>query len=244
MTDSNVLDFRKMVDVNTPIIYICNYDFVRVDALVAESVSGAPVEEWNPATGHTDFYTKVPKTQLQVSLADFLKKEYLREPPFDDETYLPTKPLPQKYLVLKEIHDQIEDPQVRSLLLMMAQRRLYDPWYNTTIIIVSTNSRIPSELKSYVSFLEIPLADDEEIARLINEHLVTNEFSSFKDEDIAELASTLKGMTAFEIDRMLDVAMSQNGSLSADDKDMILRRKKAMVKQAGLLEAHRCSRAN
>ncbi len=236
MKSSNVLDFRKMVDVNTPIVYICNYDFVRVEALIAESVSGASVEEWNPATGHTDFFSKAPKTQLPVSLADFLKKEYLREPPFDDETYEPTRPLPQKYLVLKEIHDQIDDPRIRSLLLLMAQRRLYDPWYNTTIVIVSTQSHIPAELNNFVSFLDIPLADDEEIERLINEHLVTNEFTSFKEDDIAELAATLKGMTAFEIDRMLDVAMSQNGSLSADDKDMILRRKKAMVKQAGLLE--------
>ncbi len=225
-----------MVDVNMPIIYICNYDFVRVDALIAESVAGATVEEWTPAAGQVDFGSKVPKTQLPVSLADYLKKEYLREPPYDEETFQPTRALPQKYLVLKEIHDEIEDPQVRTLLLQMAQRRLYDPWYNTTIIIVSTQSRVPVELKSFVSYLDIPLADDEEIAELINQHLTTNEFSAFKPEDIAELASTLKGMTAFEIDRMLDVAMSQNGSLSADDKDMILRRKKAMVKQAGILE--------
>lgn len=236
MKSSNILDFRKMVDVNMPIIYICNYDFVRVDALIAESVGSAPIEEWTPAAGHVDFLSKVPKTQLPVSLSEFLKKEYLREPPYDDETFQPAKPLPQKFLVLKEIHDQIDDPQVRTLLLQMAQRRLYDPWYNTTVIIVSTQSRVPVELNSYVSFLDIPLADDDEIAELINQHLATNEFSAFKDEDIAELATTLKGMTAFEIDRMLDVAMSQNGSLSADDKDMILRRKKAMVKQAGILE--------
>lgn len=40
MKSSNILDFRKMVDVNIPIIYICNYDFVRVDALIAEAVAG------------------------------------------------------------------------------------------------------------------------------------------------------------------------------------------------------------
>ena len=42
---------------------------------------------------------------------------------------------------------------------------------------------------------------------------------------------SLKGMTAFELDRMLDMAMSSNGSLSADDKEMILRQKKLMVKK-------------
>ena len=30
--------FQKMIDVNTPIIYIHDYDFVRVDALIKEVV--------------------------------------------------------------------------------------------------------------------------------------------------------------------------------------------------------------
>ena len=47
---------------------------------------------------------------------------------------------------------------------------------------------------------------------------------------------SLKGMTAFEIDRVLDMAMSKNGSLSAEDQEMILLQKKQMVKKSGLLE--------
>ncbi len=35
---------------------------------------------------------------------------------------------------------------------------------------------------------------------------------------------------------MLDMAMSSNGSLSAEDTEMILKQKKAMVKKSGLLE--------
>lgn len=47
---------------------------------------------------------------------------------------------------------------------------------------------------------------------------------------------SLKGLTAFEIDRMLDMAMSSNGTLTADDQKMILQHKKQMVKKSGLLE--------
>lgn len=60
--------------------------------------------------------------------------------------------------------------------------------------------------------------------------------SKFKEEDREKLMPSLKGMTAFEIDRMLDMAMSSNGSLSAEDTEMILRQKKQMVKKSGLLE--------
>lgn len=35
-----VSNFEKMIDVNTPIIYINDYDFARVDELIAEVVGG------------------------------------------------------------------------------------------------------------------------------------------------------------------------------------------------------------
>ena len=47
---------------------------------------------------------------------------------------------------------------------------------------------------------------------------------------------SLQGLTAYEIDRILDMAMSNNGTLDADDKEMILKQKKGMVKKSGLLE--------
>ena len=63
-----------------------------------------------------------------------------------------------------------------------------------------------------------------------------NCYDNYKDEDRKKLMPSLKGMTSFEIDRMLDMAMSSNGSLSAEDTEMILQQKKAMVKKSGLLE--------
>lgn len=144
----------------------------------------------------------------------------------------------EKYLVLKEIQDYINEPKIKALLLLMSQRRLYDREYDTTIFIVSSVLRVPQEIEKYVSFLEIDYPDEEEINRLIDEHIEVNFYdkNKFKEEDREKLMPSLKGMTAFEIDRMLDMAMSSNGSLSAEDTEMILRQKKQMVKKSGLLE--------
>lgn len=119
---------------------------------------------------------------------------------------------------------------------MMAQRRLYDKDYNTTIIIESTKLQIPDELRKYISFLEIPLPEEEEIRDLIRLHTKINHYDAFDPKDEEKLLPSLKGMSAFEIDRMLDMAMSRNGSLDAEDKEMILQQKKQMVMQSGLLE--------
>lgn len=215
-----------MIDVNTPIIYINDYDFVRMDAIIAEIVGKNKVFEWNPATGTTKF-----RTNQSIGLGDQVTLEQ-----FLIEKYTEDENLKERFLVLKDIQDFIEEPAVKTLLQLIAQRKLYDVEYNTTIIIVSSVLKVPQELEKYVSFLDIPFPNETEINSLIDDHVLINSYDDFKEEDRKKLMPSLKGMTSFEIDRMLDMAMSSNGSLSAEDTEMILQQKKSMVKKSGLLE--------
>lgn len=226
MNKKVISDFQKMIDVNTPIIYINDYDFVRIDEIIVEIVGKSKVFEWNPATGTTNFKTKESQGLGENdTLEQFLRDKYTVD-----------VNLKEKFLVLKDIQDFIEEPAIKSLLQLIAQRKLYDRDYNTTVIIVSSILKVPQELEKYVSYLEIPFPEDDEINQLIDEHVEVNCYDNFKDEDRKKLMPSLKGMTSFEIDRMLDMAMSSNGSLSAEDTEMILQQKKAMVKKSGLLE--------
>ena len=213
-----------------PIIYIQDYDFVRIDEIISCVAGKQKIFEWNPVTGVTNFKTKIGQGFAEVqSLESFLNDKYT------DELLGTAK---ERFLVLKDVQDYLEEPRVKSLLQLMSQRRLYDAEYNTTIIIVSAILKIPQEIEKYVSYLEIPFPDEEEINRLIDEHIEVNCYDKFKfrQEDRENLMPSLKGMTSFEIDRMLDMAMSSNGSLSAEDTGMILEQKKQMVKKSGLLE--------
>lgn len=226
MNKKIISDFLKMIDVNTPIIYINDYDFVRIDEIIVEIVGNSKVFEWNPATGTTNFKTKESQGLGENdTLEQFLRDKYTVD-----------VNLKEKFLVLKDIQDFIEEPAIKTLLQLIAQRKLYDRDYNTTVIIVSSVLKVPQELEKYVSYLEIPFPEDDEINQLIDEHVEVNCYDNFKDEDRKKLMPSLKGMTSFEIDRMLDMAMSSNGSLSAEDTEMILQQKKAMVKKSGLLE--------
>ncbi len=225
MNTKIVSNLQKMIDVNTPIIYICDYDFVRVDELIVQAIDKKKVYEWNPATGRTNFITK--EKQVEESLEKFLEPQYTH----DGEN------LSDSYLLLKEIDDYIDEPKVKSLLLHIAQRKLYDAAYNTTVIIVSTCIKVPQAIEKYVSFLDTDLPNEEEIETLIRKHVeVNHDEEGFDEEDIPKLMPSLKGLTAFEIDRTLDMAMSSNGTLRADDKTMIDQQKKQMVRQSGILE--------
>lgn len=230
MNSQIVLQFQKMIDVNTPIIYIHDFDFVRVDELISKVVGNKDIVEWNPATGYTNFINKA--SEADETLVDFLHSRYKAE----ISKYAPAPE--NSFIVLKEIQDFIDDAKVKTLLALMSQRKLYDRRYEKTIIIVSSVLKVPQEIEKYVSFLEIELPDQDEINKLIDEHIEVNQYdkAKFTDEDREKLMPSLKGMSAFEIDRMLDMAMSSNGSLSAEDREMILVQKKQMVKKSGVLE--------
>ena len=58
MNKKVISDFQKMINVNTPIIYINDYDFVRIDEIIVEIVGNSKVFEWKPARGTTNFKTK------------------------------------------------------------------------------------------------------------------------------------------------------------------------------------------
>ena len=239
MNNEIITNFRKMIDVNTPIICIQDYDFARIDELIKEVVGTKNVYEWNPATGKTDFKTKESKMDVPLEgFLDFYVKEELDKPIY-------------KYIVLKDVQDYVNeqagsagylDPvktKIKTQLQLIAQRRLYDRSFSTTVIIVSTYIRLPQELDKYASYLEIPVLGDkdvEEIGELIKWHVTINEYGNFNPEDTNKLMPSLKGLTRFEIDRMLDMAMSSNGTLTAEDQSMILQHKKQMVRKSGLLE--------
>lgn len=223
-------ELRKMIDVNAPIIYINNYDYVRTDELIVETVGSKNIVEWNPATGTTNFANKTSLASgADESLEDFLLSKY---------TFETGGIVTPNYIVLKDIQDYIVETKIKTLLQLIAQRKLYDRRFDTTIIIESPVTIVPPEISQYVSFLEIDFPTEEEINELIDWHIEVNQYdkTKFTQSDREKLLPSLKGMTPFEIDRMLDVAMSSNGSLSAEDKEMILKQKKVMVKNSGVLE--------
>lgn len=227
-------NLKKMIDVNTPIIYIHDYDFTRVDFLLKQTLgSETEILEWSPALGYQkifydedgyilrDKYSSGENAELSDVLHNWYNQEFVKG---------------AKYIVLRDIQDEIETPKVKSLLQMIAQRKLYDLDFELTIIINSSVNLVPKEIEKYVSFLEIPYPSEDEIKGIITEHVKTNGYDAFDEKAIDTLMPSLKGLTLFEIDRMLDMAMSSGGTLKEEDKQMILRHKKQMVKKSGVLE--------
>ena len=111
MNKKIISDFQKMIDVNTPIIYIHAYDFVRVDDIIGKVVGASRLIEWNPITRRTNFSTKEPQGEELLPLDAFLRDIYLDEFFTND-----------RYIILRDIQDIIDTTEVKTVLQLMALR--------------------------------------------------------------------------------------------------------------------------
>lgn len=235
---------EKMIDVNSPIIYIRDYDFVRCDMLIdsVKTSDKTVIKEWNPATGLTKFangtkrpqkfFAKCPyasSTESEEDLKNLLKEEASRFLGLETE----------RFLVLKNIHELLNDKKLVTYLQLIAQRRMEEEEFNTTIFIVSSVVNIPEELNEFISLFEPDFPEEDEIKEIIKEHLRVNHYkedTGLSEDELQKLMPSLKGLTRFQVDRMISMAMSENGTLGAADTELILKQKKTIVKKSGILE--------
>lgn len=219
-------DLRKMIDVNIPIICIEDFDFVRIDEIIMEALPHIKTYEWNPATGNTNFKTREENgAGNKQSLEDFLYEFYTIE---SDQPF-------EALIVVKGIHETLQEERVCSLLALTAQRKLYDRSFEVTVILEADTISLPQELKHYATYLEVTFPEETEIEKIIRQHVKVNA-ATFDENSMQDLKFSLKGMSRFEIDRTLDMALSKNGTLDKNDMGLILEQKEQMVKKSGLLE--------
>lgn len=209
------------IDALFPIIYINHFDFKVIDDLIGELSQGRDVVEFNNGLGIVNFKNK--SAMKECDLVDFLK--LVKDDGYDRPTFI----------VLKDIHNQLEEPDVISLLKYIAQRNLYNEAYDTTVFVVSSRLKVPAELEDLITIFDVPLPDVSEIRNIINEF--KRDMGITVEEDVVdEIALSFKGLNEFQIKQILNLAYQDGGSLQSSDRQLILSQKEQLIKKAGLLE--------
>lgn len=209
------------VDALHSIIYINNFDFHVIDAAISEIGYNTKIVEYNNALGIVDFYSKTPK--MECSLEKFLL--LCLDDGFEEETFL----------VLKDIHEELKNPKVLSLLRRIAEKNLYCEDYYTTIFILSDILVIPPEIENYITVFDIPLPASEDILEIINKFIRDLDICVSSDV-IDDMALSFKGLNEFQINQILNLAYQDGGCIDKDDKQLILKEKEQFIKKSGLLE--------
>lgn len=221
MRKSTINELASYVDALHPILYINNFDFNIIDSVLANINEGAKIIEFNNALGLLDFKTKSP--QFECDLIKFLKT--VLDDGFSQTTYI----------VLKDIHKELDNPQVIALLKRISENILYRDNYSAAIFIISDILIIPREIENYITVFDIPLPDNREIISIIRNFI--EELDLSVDEDvIKDIALSFNGLNEFQITQILYLAYQDCGIIDEDDKQLILKEKEQFIKKSGLLE--------
>ena len=209
------------IDALYPIIYINHFDFKVIDNMILDIADGRKIIEYNNGLGIVDFKTK--STMKECDLFTFLK--YVKDDGYDYPMFI----------VLKDIHGQLEQSEIVSLLKYISERNLYNESYNATIFVISSKLCIPRELEDLITIFDIPLPNISEIKSIMIEFIKTLSIN-VSDDVLNEIALSFKGLNEFQIKQILNLAYQDGGYLDFDDKQLILAQKEQLIKKAGLLE--------
>lgn len=222
MQRNTVIKLASYVDALRPIIYINHFDFEMIDSEIKQ-LAGEQVKcvEYNNGLGLIDFKTKSP--MLDCDLEQFLK--LTMDDGFERETFI----------VLKDVHDELNNPKIISLLKRISDFNLYKDDYHCTIFIVSEVTVIPKELETYITLFDFPLPSTADILEIINDFAKELDINIEKDV-VSDLAVSFKGLNEFQIKQILTMAYQDGGYINSDDKQLILSEKEQFIKKSGMLE--------
>lgn len=221
MKRNTVNILASYIDALHPIIYINHFDFKVIDDAITHIGKNVKCIEFNNALGLIDFKTKSP--MQECNLEQFLK--LTMDDGFEQETFL----------ILKDIHGELNNPRVIALLKRIAENNLYNNNYNATIFILSEITIIPYELENYITVFDIPLPIISEILCIINDFIFDMDIV-VEQEIINDIALSFKGLNEFQIKQILNLAYQDGGCIDQDDKLLILKEKEQFIKKSGMLE--------
>ena len=217
------------IDAEFPILYICTFEEAKAEKYIASVAGRREVLEWNGADGFVDFKTKVQHQNYTLEdTLSFLKKG---------------KQLDRKLLVIKDADEYLKtDSPLRSdkviaLLKELARRiRAKSNRIDATIIIISPTLHIPKDLEKLITVLELDFPDEKEIHSIVENFLDTYSIPPVFPGLLDEISTAFKGLTEFEIEDLLRLAVSQDGELTKKALELILNQKQQMIMKAGILE--------
>ena len=221
MNDTVVNQLASYVDALYPIIYIKHFDFTVIDKAIRQIDPSVKCIEFNNALGLVDFKTKCPLKEC--SLEEFLK--ITMDEGYDQPTFL----------VLKDVHDQLDDPKVIALLKRISENNLYNEHFTETIFIESATKVIPKELENYITIFDMPVPGIPQIRQQILQFAKDMEIT-IPDDTVDSIALSFKGLNEFQIEQILNLAYQDGGCVDENDRALILREKEQFIKKNGMLE--------
>ena len=214
---------RSCVESHYPVLYLVTFEDEQCDRVIRDLADGRKVLEWNLALGCVDFFDpKERQTRyldLPAALSNFLDQQ-----------------LDNHFIVIRDAHSILPNsPEAVSRLRNLIRRIIHDDTTKATIFLISSKRYIAPELEPFITVFDSEPPGEDEIKRLIGHHAVAYGYDV--DEAVAaRLVVACRGLSEYEITRLLNRGFQRDGIVGADDIELVIEEKKQIVKRSGTLE--------
>lgn len=219
----------RYLDAGFPIIYINAFEESKIEETIKSIADRRTIATWSMAAGYGEFSTK--------------SNEWVTPPTKDESTRLETvlntklvfeSELHRTILVVKDAHIVLEDERIRMLLKEIAIK--ISVGLDCSIILISSVLKIPVELEKYITILNADYLCFDDICGLVKTFVEENGLAELQPRLLEEMATAFKGLSEFEINNILALAVADDGELNRKDLSLIFEQKKQMILKSGIME--------
>ena len=210
---------RSYVEAHYPVIHLVTFEEADADRMIGNISDGRKILEWNMARGCVRFDSKSPLTtylDLPEALDNWLDQE-----------------LDGHFLVIKDACPALRDnPLAVARLKALANRIVYQDSTYATVFLVASQSIVPPEIEKFITIFELAPPAEEETRNLIHQY----GRGSVHDGVVARLVTAFRGLSKYEITRLLNRGYQRDGAIGEDDIDLAREEKRHIVRKSGILE--------
>lgn len=218
------------MDAGFPILYIDTFEEAKVENTIHQVADRRTICSWSVAKGYGEYSTKTdewllpPTKDESTDLAKVLESKLAIE----DELH-------RTILLIKDAHIALENLEVVAYLKEIATRISGE--LECCVILLSPVVKMPVELEKYITLLESDYLSFEDIGGIINRFLAAHkQLDPVTPKLLEDMAVAFKGLSEFEINNLLALAVSEDAGLSRNHLSLIFEQKKQIIRKSGILE--------
>lgn len=216
----------QYMDAGFPILYLNTFEEKQAGEVLekaAQNASRVNRMEWSLAQGYSKYSLRKKEYEIPPRKCGFLEMaEVVGMEDYDRSLF-----------VIRDVPALLEDAAAVAYLKELAIRISTD--IECTVVLLSPVLKIPRELESLITIVEMDYLTEEEIR---------NEIRAFCQEQgmavpeplLGEMAISFRGLTESEIISILSLALSEDGELTKKDLGLIFEQKQQKIRKSGILE--------
>ena len=224
-------NIHSYVESHYPILYLVTFEEKAGDSLIGDLAGNGnrKVLEWNMARGFVHFDNKAPMGDYNYKDLSAALDNWLRQD------------LGNHFLIIKDAHLALRDNPLAIARLKALAHRIIHNGVTATVFLVSSQPCVPPELEKFITVFDPPPPPEEdEIKRIIQNYNPSPDGGdsplSIDEEVTSKLILAFRGLSEYEIIRLLNRGYQNGGDINIDDIELVIDEKKQIVKKNGILE--------